>query len=232
MFNMTRPRTIPFLITLIALSTTLALGAWQVHRLQWKEALIERIETANEQAPLLRLPPNTMLDDFHYRFVTLKGEYMHEHELHVAARYHKSQLGYHVFTPFTIAEDGRAVIINRGWISAYNKDIDGRPNSQPEGEQTITAMVRLNPERNTFTPANQPEKNMWFARDVPEMAAFTGLDLAPLTLDLIGEETEGLPVPATGIVKLRNDHLSYALTWFLISAGMLGIFIAYHRKKA
>ena len=231
MIALEKPRPIPLIVTLIALSTTIALGFWQVDRLQWKEALIERIETANAQAPLLRLPPASLMEDYHYRFVALKGTFAHEHELHVAARYHKSQLGYHVFTPF-ILEDERVVMVNRGWISAHSKTVEERPNSQPEGEQEIIAMIRLNPERNPFTPQNQPEKNVWFARDVEEMAAHTGINLEPLTLDMIGEEAEGLPVPATGIVKLRNDHLSYALTWFLISAGIAGIFIAYHRKKA
>lgn len=231
MLKLEKPRPIPLIITLVCLATTLALGTWQVQRLQWKEALITKIETANAQAPLLRLPPNNLLDEYHYRYVMLTGEYLHEHELHLAARYYKSQLGYSVLTPFKIADDERTVLVNRGWISAYEKELEKRPDSQPEGEQTITAMIRLNAERNPFTPENQPEKNVWFGRDVAQMAEYTGLELAPLTLDAIGDEVEGLPIPSDGVINLRNDHLSYALTWFMIAAGIAGIFIAYHRKK-
>jgi surfeit locus 1 family protein len=39
-----------------------------------------------------------------------------------------------------------------------------------------------------------------------------------------------LPIPAEGVISLRNDHLQYALTWFLLAAGLVGVFAVYHRK--
>ncbi len=227
-----KPRPLPLLISLVAFCTCVVFGTWQIQRLIWKENLIERIETANAQAPLQALPPAEELEQYHYYFVNLTGEYLHEHELHLAARYHNSVLGYSILTPMALA-DGRIVMINRGWVPSDKKELETRPDSQPDGTREITAMIRLNHERNPFTPPNQPERNVWFGRDVDEMAAYTELDLEPLTLDRIGEQMEGfLPVPATGEVNLRNDHLSYVITWYLIAAGIAAIFITYHRKES
>lgn len=43
--------------------------------------------------------------------------------------------------------------------------------------------------------------------------------------------TKRLPVPSDGTIRLRNDHLSYIITWYGIALGILVIFVVYHRKK-
>ena len=47
-----RPGLWPTLLTLPALAILLALGVWQLQRLEWKETLIARTETQLSQAPV------------------------------------------------------------------------------------------------------------------------------------------------------------------------------------
>ena len=41
----------------------------------------------------------------------------------------------------------------------------------------------------------------------------------------------GWPKGGQTVVAFRNQHLSYAITWFGLAAGLLGIWLAYHISK-
>jgi surfeit locus 1 family protein len=222
-----RPKPIPLIMSAGAVLLMFGLGAWQVQRLIWKEALLAQIEYAASQAPLLQMPD----DPKPYRFyrVQLEGEYLPDAEFHLAARYFRSQLGYALLTPFRLADDGRIVIVSRGWIPTQHKD---NPPPAPEGNITLLAQIRTSDERNPFTPPNDPARNIWFGRDALQMGEQAGLDVLPITLDAIGDQdTSVLPIPSDGALRPRNDHLGYAITWFGVGIGVLIMSLLYHRKK-
>ena len=74
-----------------------------------------------------------------------------------------------------------------------------------------------------FTPAPDRDEGIWFARDIPAMA--DALDTEPVLLVLREAPQTDLgvtPFPVdTGAIP--NDHLSYAITWFLLAAAWLGM---------
>lgn len=225
-----RPKPIPFILSFGGIVLVLGLGIWQVQRLEWKENIIATIEHANISEPLNHLPATLekARGKQFYR-VTLSGTYKPKTEFHLAARYYKDQLGFSVFNPF-VTSDGDMIIVNRGWIPASAKNTDDYARA-PKGKQIITATIRTTDERNYFTPANQPDKNIWFGRDMLQMGAYAKLNVLPYSLDVIGDAVKDVyPVPSDGKIELRNDHLSYAITWFLIGTGMIIITLLYHRK--
>ena len=227
---------VPIVMTVCGVLLMAGLGIWQLQRLAWKEELIDTIATANEQAPLSTLPNDiTELQDLRFRRVQLSGSYQHDKEVHVAARYYRGQLGYHIFTPLAL-DDGRTVMVNRGWIPVHDKDdFAARATGEASAPVTIDAMIRTSNERNYFTPPNSPEENVWFGRDVDEIARYHELELIPVTVDLIGspDVADGYPIPGDGNITLRNDHLGYAITWFGIGLGVLvigGLYIRQHKR--
>ena len=228
-----RPRPVAWAFFLVAFATTLALGTWQVNRLHWKQGLIATIATANETTPLTTLPSDASeLAALQFHKVTLKGTWRGDIEFHLAPRYWHDQFGYSIITPFTLA-DGRVVLVNRGWVPAAKKAPETRPETAVKGKATISGLIRVGNERNYFNPANDAVKNLWFGRDIPEMAAYAKLDhVIPAMVDRVDvQDDKHLPVPSDGRIRLRNDHLSYIITWYGIALGILVIFVVYHRKK-
>lgn len=229
----TRPRPVAWLFFLSGFALMMVFGSWQLERLAWKNDLLSRIARSAEAAPVTALPADdAALAALEFHTAELKGQYLPEHVFHVTPRYWRNQLGYQLFTPFRL-EDGRIVLVNRGWVGAKQKDPETRPGSEPdEAQTTVTGLIRLNADRSRFTPISQPEKNLWFARDIALMAEHAGLgEVLPLSIDRVGEQDAAqLPVPSDGQVRLRNDHLQYAITWFAIGFGMLVIFLVYHYK--
>lgn len=236
-----RPRPVAWFFFLLAFGGTLALGTWQVKRLQWKEGLIAALAQAQTKPALSGLPKDeAALVALQFHPVTLKGTWVADTEFHLAPRYVKDQFGYALISPLKLA-DGRIVLINRGWIPAKRKALETRPESRARGAVTLTGLVRVGNERSTFTPPNQPEKNIWFGRDIAQMAEAAKLNnVVPAMVDMADAKAHDkaltmasppLPIPSDGIIRLRNDHLSYILTWYGIALGVLVIFVVYHRKR-
>lgn len=248
MARFNRPRPVAWFFFLLAFGTTVALGTWQIQRLQWKEALIAQIAEANAHEPLAALPKDpTELPALQFRAVRVSGTWMPNIEFHLTPRYYKNQFGYGIVTPLKLA-DGRILLVNRGWVPGKLKLAETRPETLVKDKATLLILVRTDADRNYFTPINQPQKNIWFGRDALQMAEYATLqNVLPMIGDLIVPEAplthEGakvtdaiaaptLPVPSDGKIRLRNDHLSYIITWYGIALGILVIFIVYHRKKA
>ncbi len=227
-----KPSFFALITTIGAVSIMLALGIWQVQRLMWKEALIQTIEEASSQPPMDGLPESDeALQALTYEKILVEGEFLNAYELHLAARYHRGVLGYHVLTPFRLL-DGRVILLNRGWVPTDKKEASTRPSSIVIGPHKELIMIRSDRDHTYFTPQHQPERNIWFWRDLDAIRAQSGLNLLPVNADIVGEQSDQLPVPATGEIKLRNDHLGYAITWFSVGLAALVIFIIYHRKPA
>lgn len=203
----------------------LLLGSWQLQRLTWKERMIAQYAQAAQlpPVPLASLEPIDPEDQ--YRRVTLTGRWLAEKELDLGGRRHKGETGYHLLTPLQTTA-GKNYLINRGWVPMAMKDPQQRHETLPAEESEVTGMIRLPEPAKLFTPANHPEKNFWFTVDIPAMEKASQLQLEPLTIEIIDPHApqEVFPVPSDGKVVLRNDHLGYAITWFLlaIAAGFIG----------
>ncbi len=160
--------------------TAFVLGTWQVQRLKWKTDLIAKSEDRLVREPL-PLPPRIDPEaaaDFDYRRVYAVGRLRHDQEMLVGPRVRDGESGYMVVTPLEReggAEAGTTVLVNRGWISKAKADQRTRhPDSLPRGEVRVDGMLRKPWKKNTFTPANRPDKREFYFPDVQEMAALTG----------------------------------------------------------
>ena len=234
-----RPTLWPSLFTLAALAVLIALGVWQLERLEWKTALIEERQSRS-QAPAIELPENLAEPaNLAFRAVRLSGRFLHDHEFYLAARTRNGQVGLHVVTPFAL-DDGRVVLVDRGWISDRRRDPATRPEGQLPGELELTGLVRL-PGWTGYgwlRPDNQPDENLWFWVDPAAMAAAAGLDPAvvPLVTEVYldagpADNPGGFPVGGQTRLEMPNDHLQYALTWFALALSLAVIYVLYHLRR-
>jgi len=226
-----RPALWPTLISLPILVISLGLGLWQMERREWKGDILERITTNQAAAPMTLdqlLSGNPLRHE--YGRVKLAGTFQHDHEFFLAARSLKNKVGLQVIVPFK-TDDGRVVLFDRGWVPA--RDPAGRSAGQPTGRVEVTGLVRRSQIRARFAPENVPEKNVWFQADVPLMRKMAGAAPDP-RLDSFFLEADGTPnpggVPVGGQTRLEipNDHLQYAITWFLLALALVGVYLAYH----
>ncbi|WP_292163943.1 SURF1 family protein [Mesorhizobium sp.] len=229
-----RPKTALLLgLGLVLLFTLLALGTWQVQRLYWKEGLLRTIDqrTHSVPVPLAEVEKRfAATGDVDYTPVTMTGTFLHRGERHFFATW-EGQSGFDVFTPLHL-EDGRFVLINRGFVPYDLKDAAKRPQSQLAGQVTVTGLARnpLPAKPSMMLPDNDPKKNIFYWKDRDAMAASAGLPagagLVPFFVDADATSNPGgLPVGGVTVIDLPNSHLQYAVTWYGLAVALAGVLI-------
>lgn len=236
-----RPTLWPTLLALPALLVLLGLGTWQLDRMSWKRDLLATMEDRMAQPPVMLPADIGDPTGWAYRRVALSGRYLHAHELHLASRTYRGQAGYHLLTPLVrddLPDDAagpRVVLIDRGWVPTGALDPATRPDSRPEGPQTVTGIAREPLPQAWMQPDNEPGNNVWFWIDLPAIAAAAGLapaDLAPLTVERDADpEGPALPVGGRTRLDLPNNHLEYAITWYSFALILMVIYILYHLRR-
>ena len=213
-------------ITLLALIplTAFALGSWQVQRLDWKTKLMAKFEDRLVRPPLPlppRIDPN-VIDEFDYRRVRATGRLRHDREMLVGPRMHDGKDGYFVITPLE-REGASTVLVNRGWVSKEQRfQQDRDPSSLPQGEVTVSGLLREPWKKNMFTPDNVPEQGKFYFPDVAQMARYSGSEpvwieetMTPSLLESYNREPKGIPIGRPAEVNLRNNHVQYIVTWYV-----------------
>ncbi len=216
---------LPSLMTLAALAVLLGLGIWQLQRLQWKSEIIAIIE-AQMALPASPLPAgNIDVDAWRYRMAQVSGRFHHDKEIHMYAASSKGNPGYLIITPLE-RSDGSFVFFNRGWVPMDKRNPETRKEGQIEGLVTLSGIGRKPWPQNTFVADNEPQANIWFFGDLDGMAKFLGIvQYAPLFLE--ADDTPnpgGLPIGGQSRIKINNDHLNYALTWFSLAVALLIVY--------
>ncbi len=230
-----RPRPWPTLITLLGLAILLALGTWQVQRLYWKEALIAKREARAREVPMALPAEIEAPGAIEFRQVRLEGRFRHDREIYLAARVYQGRVGLHVVTPLVLG-DGRAILVDRGWVPPGRKAPETRARGQIEGPVSVLGHLRLGGWMGAgfFRPDNQPEENVWLWLDLPAMAAAAGLERAVTALYAVAGTTAnpgGLPIGREFEAKLRNNHLHYAAIWYTLALALMVIYFLHQSRS-
>ena len=99
--------------------------------------------------------------------------------------------GYNVFTPARLL-NGAVVMVNRGFVSEARRDPATRADGQIAGTVNVLGVIRWPDPPSMVTPAADPGRNLWFARDPTAIAAAKGLEAAPFYIE------QEFPLPAGG----------------------------------
>jgi surfeit locus 1 family protein len=225
------------LIALLLLAAALfaglmALGVWQVQRLHWKLALLERIEQRVHAAPLPAPGPAEWSaisrEASEYSRVQVVGRFDHSRETLVRASTVLGR-GFWLLTPLQ-TELGFWILVNRGFVPETVGLQNGAEVSRPDSLQlqTITGLLRLSEPAGSWLQHNDPATGRWYSRDVPAVASSIKLvsttvtSIAPYFIDvsvsLDTDKAAAWPRAGLTVLYFSNHHMVYAITWFALAA--------------
>lgn len=235
-------------IALIMVSVLASLGVWQLRRKDEKHALItaltERLAAAPVALPAAAQWPSLTPAHDEFRRVKFSATLQNKPDAMVyssgsAVRDDVTGPGTWTFVPARLA-DGRSVVINAGFVQNTMQDraqqdravrplITGAP-------VELTGYLRFPESAGALTPHEDSSKRLWFTRDVPSMAQVLAWgEVAPFYIDLESPQpASGTPKPGPLQVRLKDDHLQYAITWFGLALVVAGAFVAWviQRRRA
>lgn len=229
------------------------LGVWQLKRLEWKKALLANLEAQIDGEPidLLSIKSVSELKDKEYRRVKTRGRFDRDpnHQLMLSPRQLvmndealrrgkteiQSNIGVNIVTPFRVEGTDLRILVNRGWLAKKGtKDslLTGlNLGLGPEDEPIeLVSVIRKTDDRPRYGLKNNESSNDWQIRDVEAMARI--LHTAPIFVDADQTLSKGEgPIGGQTQLNVRNEHLNYAITWFLLSALCLVMWRARYRKQ-
>jgi surfeit locus 1 family protein len=199
-----------------------SLGTWQLQRMAWKEGVIAEINARIASDPVA-LPDPIDVERDKYLPVAVSGT-ITEDEIHLLASTRDAGAVYRLVSAFE-TDGGRRIMIDRGWIKTADKDA-----ARPAHDVDVVGNLHWPDERDSFTPANDLDSNIWFARDVDQMAEV--LNTEPVLLIVREDSDKGAiatPLPVD-TAALPNNHLEYVLTWYGLAIVWVAMTLYYLRR--
>lgn len=210
-------RTVAFgILALAAAALCARLGFWQIHRLHDRRAFNATVRSGFAAAPV---PLDDLLprgaaadDDLTFRRVSATGTYVNEGETLLYGRSHIESAGSDVLTPLLL-DDGRAVVVDRGWVPA---DAPGPPvpaASPPDGPVTVQGILIPFDQDSGGSDATATIAKV----DEGVLGRRSGLPLVPMYLQLQSQtpaQSGTFPIAAPLPELSEGPHLSYAIQWF------------------
>jgi cytochrome oxidase assembly protein ShyY1 len=226
---------IPAIFTIISLAILISLGVWQLQRKAWKEGLIARLEQ-RLSAPPIDLPPpqewhQLKQQDAEFKRVRVRVTVPDDARPAwffsgaSALRPDVKGPGYFVFVPGRLPS-GATVVIDAGYVPKLQ-------HPPIAGTTEIVGFMRWPEQAGLFISEHDTSGDTWFVRDHLSMArARRWGEVAPFYIDQEAPvPPEGFPKPGPLTVKLKNDHLGYAITWFGLAASLLAVFLVWAAKE-
>ena len=226
-------RPLPALIVVCAIlfAALVSLGVWQMERLQWKLAVIDLINRNMHARPLNLDDGAVPIHEFktEYLHVSLSGRFDNTKEAYI---YGIGPLGapvFHVVVPLAL-HNGGTFLVDRGIVPRELRNPTTRPAGVANGDVKVVGFWRWAESPGAFTPQPDLNDRIWYSRDAISIAHVDIIALAaPALIEADATPNRGgWPKGGQTAVKIRNEHLQYAITWFLLAAGLLGVYLAYH----
>ena len=218
-------------LIVVSFLSLLALGTWQTQRLEWKNALVEAINTGINMAPV---PLGDSDEHAEYNHVQISGVFNYDQEFYLHAIDKNGYAGFHIYVPL-MRQGERTIIVNRGFVPPALVEPETRVAGQVLGVVSLTGVLRKTAIKKYFIPENEIENNRWFYADLGAMAKAAGLseaDVYPMFVEAdFGQNKNNIPRGGVTRVKITNNHLGYAITWFGLALALLVVVFIYNRNK-
>ena len=207
------------------------LGNWQLSRAEEKESRQERLDLLSRE-PAVAVPGIPVrIEDFQYRQVEARGEYVPEHTIYLDNKIFQGMAGYQVITPLRIGKSSMHVLVNRGWAPA-NRDRNKLPEvTAPNGEMIVSGLATKATQKTLELSVEVVSGKVWENLDLERYRRATGLMLQPVMILQKDDVKDGLVRqwvrPDSGAAK----NLGYAFQWFAMALAVLIIYLVLSVKR-
>ncbi len=195
----------PLLLGLFGVAILLGLGFWQLQRLERKENLINELD-AQMQIPPVPIEEIDLgdLERESGRAVFLRGEFGSKGTDLLSGDSHGA--GYRRLAAFHTKD--LSVIAELGFLPESKKDV---PLNLPIGEVEVTGRIYA---PNVTNGSYDERLDVWVGMNPNAMAELLGAEPVVVALDR-APQPELVDTPLE--IDLPNNHLQYAITWFLLA---------------
>ncbi|WP_396594291.1 SURF1 family protein [Brevundimonas sp. R86498] len=217
----------PVLVTVflaVCVVILIALGTWQLQRMQWKATLIARADEASALAPVPLTEVLTAHEpEFRKALVVCRG--LATAPFVELQSIHDGEPGSRLISACVPEGTSQTYLIDRGFVP---QTVTDRPRVLPSTlPLALVVELRRSPPPGPMTPA--PAGRRFYGRDNAALSATLGADSpSEFTLFALTSPNPELPalVASAPPAAFSNNHLGYALTWFGLALALVAFYVA------
>ncbi len=225
-----RPAALPTVAAIVGIAVFVAAGNWQRGRMEGKIDLRARFDAAAAKAPVA-IPVDADWAAWRYRPVSASGTFDARRQILIDNKIHAGRAGYHVVTPLRL-DDGRMVLVNRGWVAAGPTRAELPREVPPSGPVVVVGRLNSTPDYFEFGES-APQGGLWQNLDPARFAAATGIAVLPVVVEQTAPLGDGddlkrdWPAPDFGVEK----HRIYMLQWYSFALLAAGLWLFFNLRR-
>ncbi|MEY3907149.1 MAG: SURF1 family protein [Proteobacteria bacterium] len=205
---------------IIFIFIVLSLGTWQVFRLDLKNNLISNLEN-NLKKNFVSF--NIDIDQEYTKVLLKKKDSKSKIFLY---HLNKGEIGFKVIVPYEV-NSSLIVLVDKGWV---RKDKINLIKNTLLNDDVIVGYTKKITKKNLFTPNNNIKEDFLYSIDVDSLKKSLNKNIYPLLIIQTSKINKDI-IPNEYEVRIPNNHLQYAITWYGLAIVTI-IFFLYYRKKA
>ena len=217
-------RSLTFVFLFISF-VTFILGVWQLYRLNWKNDLIENINNSINAPKIF---------DSYEKYeelitISLNNEFeLIGNPIFLESKTQQGKVGYHAVLPLTY-KDNFYSVINLGWLSDKDPEYINNILEVIKSQDSFYAYTRyLSDKKQIFVPENQPDDNIWFSILKSDLEKYYNSNFNSRYYFVLFDPR--IKPDINPLAFLKNNHLNYSITWFLLSLSSAIMILIIRRK--
>lgn len=222
---------ISLFIFVIFITALVSLGFWQLIRHDEKTDYIHKV-VQNIKYKSINFDSMEKKDLFSK--VVLKGKIDYSNNFWLYRRHPlaKNIDGAYLVVP--VVKGLEKVLVILGWFSSDNKnkildEIKNNPNILLDG------ILLQSEELSSFVPDNDIAKRILFTMNIDQISNILDINLGEQFIAAIDIkkpfDTPMIPITSGMMINIKNDHLGYSATWFILAFSLIFIYFLYLKKK-
>ena len=204
---------------------TISLGIWQLNRLEWKQSIINTFEETSSKSPVdLQFAQKT-----EFLKIKIDAKINRQYKIFFPAKTLNGKSGFRLASILQTIENEN-ILIDEGWYD-QDKHQYFLKNDKIFNKEII-GYIRFPRVAKLFTPKNNFTTNEWYTYNLKEIEKFLGIKInQKYFIKNMSSLNEPFLVPSELTPTFRNNHLQYAITWFVMSFAFFVLFLVYLKKN-
>ncbi len=203
-------KTIFNLFSFIIIILLFSLGTWQLYRLQWKENIIRKIELSS------KLPPTSLdinnMEEF--KKIKIKGKLLLKNYF----LYQLNEKGNYGFNLISVlqTDNSNFFLVKRGWLPKIEKKYEENYPLVIVSNVEIEGVLHLVKPKRNFVPENNDKEKFFYYLDINQLSKSLNIKLAPYLIEQSSSDKYFINLKNTSRINITNNHLQYAITWYVL----------------
>jgi len=207
-----------FLIIILLFS----LGTWQLIRLNWKQQLIEDISVSINK-PAFEVSDLAQVKSF--QNIKLSGD-LFKKNYFIYQLNEKGKYGFNLISLMKVNKN-YSVLIQRGWVNSIKDEYKFNLNNE---QYKLSGRVENIKPKGFFTPNNDTNLEFKYYIDVGLLETINKVKIYPFILIQTSKDGQFENIKNLQNLNIINNHLQYAITWFVLGFCILIAFCFYRKK--